>query len=61
MPINEKQYETILAALADKIKEQETTIAVQNWQIENLKNSLAEAENHLNPSGKKRPETLEIR
>lgn len=61
MAINEKQYETILSALADKIKEQETTIAVQKWQIEKLEKALAEAEYHLNPVGKKRPETLEIR
>jgi uncharacterized coiled-coil protein SlyX len=61
MAINEKQYETILAALADKITEQETTIAVQKWQIEKLEKALAEAEYHLNPVGKKRPETLEIR
>ena len=59
--MNEKQYETILAALADKIKEQETTIAVQKWQIEKLEKALEESEYHLNPTGKKRPETLEIR
>ena len=59
--MNEKQYETILAALADKIKEQETTIAVQKWQIEKLEKALDEAEYHLSPTGKKRPETLEIR
>lgn len=59
--MTEKQYETILAALADKIKEQEGTIALQKWQIEKLEKSLVEAEYHLNPAGKKRPETLEIR
>lgn len=61
MAINEKQYETILAALADKIKEQETTILLQNYKIDNLEKALAEAEYHLNPAGKERPETLEIR
>lgn len=61
MAINEKQYETILAALADKIKEQEMTIFVQSCKIENLEKALAEAEYHLNPLGKRRPETLEIR
>ena len=61
MSLNETQYETILAALADKIKEQETTIAVQKWQIEKFEKALEEAEYHLNPVGKKRPETLEIR
>ena len=44
MAINEKQYETILAALADKIKEQETTIFVQNCKIESLEKRIAEAE-----------------
>lgn len=55
MAINEKQYETILAALADKIKEQESTIFVQNCRIENLEKALAEAEYHLNPAGKECP------
>lgn len=59
--MTEKQFETILAALADKIKEQETKISVQEWQISKLKTALAEAEYHLNPAGKERPETLEIR
>lgn len=49
MAINEKQYETILAALADKIKSQEETIAVQKWQIEKFEKALAEAEYQLNP------------
>lgn len=44
MAINEKQYETILTALADKIKEQEGTISVQKWQIEKLEKSLTELE-----------------
>lgn len=53
--MTEKQYETILSALADKIKEQEETIALQKWQIEKLENALAEAEYHLNPVGKECP------
>lgn len=57
MAINEKQYETILAALADKIKEQETTIFVQNRKIESLEKRIAEAENE----GKATPTKLEIR
>ena len=57
MAINEKQYETILAALADKIKEQETTIFVQNCKIESLEKALAEAEK----AGKATPEKNEIR
>lgn len=59
--MSEKQFETILAALADKIKEQEETIALQKWQIKKSEKALAEAEYHLNPEGKERPETLEIR
>lgn len=59
--MNEQQFETILSALADKIKEQGETIALQKWQIENLENALKEAEYHLNPTGKERPEKLEIR
>jgi hypothetical protein len=44
MAINEKQYETILTALADKIKEQEETIFLRDCKIESLKMRLAEAE-----------------
>ena len=45
MAINEKQYETILTALADKIEEQKSTILVQNYKIESLEKKIAEAEN----------------
>lgn len=58
--MNEQQYTVILGLLADKVKEQETTINLQAWQIEDLQKKLAEAEYHLNPNGK-RPKTLEIR
>lgn len=58
--MNEQQYTVILGLLADKVKEQETTINLQKWQIEDLQNRLAEAEYHLNPNGQ-RPKTLEIR
>lgn len=44
MAINEKQYETILAALADKLEEKDTKIEVQKWQIESLEARLADAE-----------------
>lgn len=54
--MNEKQFETILAALADKIKEQETTIDVQRWQIEKLEAIIAAAEEEG-----KAPTKLEIR
>lgn len=41
--MTEKQYETILSALADKIKSQEETIVIQKWQIERLEKDLADA------------------
>lgn len=47
MAINETQYETILTALADKIKEQETTIFVQKCRIESLEKTLEEAELYI--------------
>jgi hypothetical protein len=56
MAITEKQYETILVALADKIKEQETTIFVQKCKIESLEKRVTEAENE----GKATPTKLEI-
>ena len=59
--MNEQQYNIILGLLTDKIKEQEDTLTLQKWQIEDLKKKLAEAEYHLNPCGKKRPAELEIR
>lgn len=42
--MNEMQYETILSALADKIKSQEETILCQRWQIERLEIAVKEAE-----------------
>lgn len=57
MAIKEAQYETILSALADKIKEQETTIFAQNFKIESLEKRIAEAENE----GKDTPIKTEIR
>lgn len=59
--MNEQQFETILSALADKIKEQDTIIFAQKCRIETLEKALEVAEYHLNPMGKKHPETLEIR
>lgn len=56
MAITETQYETILSALADKIKEQETTIFVQKCKIESLEKRIAEAENE----GKQTPTTHKI-
>lgn len=48
--MTEKQYETILALLADKVKEQETKIGYLEWENNDLKKKLAEAEHHLNPT-----------
>lgn len=52
--MEEKQFETILAVLADKIKSQEETIALQKWQIESLQKTIAEAEKE----GKATPEKI---
>lgn len=41
--MNGEQYNAILSALADKLNEQENQIMLQKWQIEDLKNKLAEA------------------
>lgn len=51
-----EQYETIIGILADKIKEQDNKIAVQEWQIESLEKKLQEAEVLL-----PKKQTLEIR
>lgn len=39
-----ERYETIIDVLAEKIKEQGAKIALQEWQITNLKTKLEEAE-----------------
>ena len=59
--MNEAQHEIILAALADKIKEQETTIALQKWQIEKLENALKDAEKQALDKVRLPRQTLEIR
>lgn len=58
--MNEKQYETILCLLADKVKELETANGILEWKVKSLEEKLAEAEYHLNPNGE-RPKTLEVR
>lgn len=55
-----EQYEAILKALANSLNEKDREIALQKWQIEDLKKKLAEAEYHLNPHGEQ-PKNLEIR
>lgn len=55
MAINETQYEIILAALADKIKEQETAILLKDYKIANLEKALEEAEKE----GKEAPKKID--
>ena len=55
--MTEKQFETILSALADKLKEKDETSALQKWQIKKLEKALEEAENN----GKDTPTETEIR
>lgn len=42
--MEKEQYELILGLLADKIKEQDKTIGIQDWQIRSLTKQLEEAE-----------------
>lgn len=58
--MKKEQYETLLAALADKLKEKEDEIALQATHISILKMQLKEAESVKN-SGKSKPANLEIR
>ena len=39
-----EQYEIVIGLLANKIKEQEKTISLQEWQISRLDKELKEAE-----------------
>lgn len=55
-----KNYETVIDILTDKIKEQSDTINLMQWQIDDLKKKLDEAEYHLDPSPEK-AKKLEIR
>lgn len=41
--MEKEQYELILGLLADKIKEQDKTIGIQDWQIRSLTKQLEEA------------------
>ena len=41
--MNGEQYEAILKSLADKLNDKDREIALKNYEIENLKNALAEA------------------
>lgn len=55
-----ERYETILAVMADKVKEQERKIGYLEWENGDLKKKLAEAEYHLNPSAANKAK-IEIR
>lgn len=48
--MKKEQYEILLAALADKLKEQQTTISLQGYEIERLRRKLAEAEGMETPA-----------
>ena len=56
-----KQYEAIFTAIAEKLITQEEVITLQNYQIDDLKKKLAEAERTLNAAKENKPAALEIR
>lgn len=51
--MTKEQYETVIAALADKVKEQGTELYLKDFEIERLRRKLAEAEGMEAPRGKK--------
>lgn len=55
-----EKYDILLGELAEKLKEKNDTISLQNWEIESLKKKLKEAEYHLDPTPEK-AKKLEIR
>lgn len=57
--MKDKHYETIIELLADKVKEQENTITIQNVQLSILREELAKAEQYKIKADKTK--TLEIR
>lgn len=58
--MNGEHYNAILTTLADKLLEQQNTILIQKWKIEDLEKKLAEAQKNIDSKGEK-PKTLEIR
>ena len=42
--MEQKHYETIIKLLTEKIEEQKITICIKDYEIEDLKRKLAEAE-----------------
>lgn len=55
-----EQYEILLVALTDKVKAQETTICLKDYEIERLRRKLAEAEGMETPKPQK-SQKFEIR
>lgn len=55
-----ERYETILAVMAEKVKEQERKIGYLEWENGDLKKKLAEAEYHSDPSAANKAK-IEIR
>jgi hypothetical protein len=55
-----KNYELIIDILTDLINEQNSTIKLMKWQIEDLKKQLETAEYHLDPTPEK-AKKIEIR
>lgn len=58
--MEKEQYEYLIKELVKSLQAKDTKILLQEFEINDLKAKLAEAEHHLNPTSKK-PETLEIR
>lgn len=58
--MKKEHYEILLTVLTDKVKEQETTIHLKDYEIENLKCKLAEAEGMESPKPRKN-KPIEIR
>lgn len=55
-----KNYELIIDILTDLINEQNSTIKLMKWQIEDLQKKLDAAEYHLDPTPEKASK-IEIR
>lgn len=55
-----KNYELIIDILTDLINDQNSTIALMKWQIDDLKKKLETAEYHLDPTPEKATK-IEIR
>lgn len=58
---NSEKYESIILTLGEVISNKDREITLLNYQVEELNRRLTEAEYHLDPCGKERPKSLEIR